>query len=367
MADVALLRANLNTSLYCWAGVNATDAMVIQNHLVGNDPAYWQPVNFINHVADVTGNGVVTNSDPLALRYRVLYPDNPAYVFPSGDWAFYANSSNFTNTGTATATLANPVVANQLSDISVRLFGDVNGSYVPCSSKRLLEPVLTDEVLYVQQGADFELPFRINTSVNLGAMTIYMAYDSDLVEITGVQSPLSDLYFSIDQNMLRIFWTNPAGTSFAANDQLFTLQMKTIAAVQADMPIFFMDSQTEFATPDALVVNAGLITYSIDNVSVGTPDELEEKIRLSAYPNPFTDVAAIVYELPFNADVTMSVINLQGVETARLINEYQMAGTYKVNADAVKENMKPGVYMIHLKLVAEGKNYSKHLRLVVIR
>ncbi len=367
VADIAALRTNVNSSLYCWAGVNATDAMVIQNHLVGNSPSYWQPVNFINHVADVTGNGTVTNSDPLALRYRVLYPENPAYVFPSGDWAFNANSTNFVNTGTTTAVLNAPVVANQLSDISVRLFGDVNGSYIPCSSKRLLEPVLTDDVMYVQQGDEFELPFRINTNANLGAMTIYMAYNPDLVEIIDIQSNLSDLYFSIDQSMLRIFWTNPAGNTFNANDQLFKLVMKTIATVQPDMTLFYLDSQTEFADPEAMLVNAGLITYGVDNVNVGLADQFEKQIMLNAYPNPFSDKTDIVYELPVDADVTMSLLNLQGVEIVRLVNEYQNTGAYKVSAAAVLHNMKPGVYMIQLQLQAAGKNYSKHLRVVVIR
>jgi len=367
VANIAALRTSVNTNLYCWSGVNATDAMVIQNHLVGNSPSFWTPANFINHVADVTGNGSVTNSDPLALRYRVLYPENPSYVFPSGDWAFNSNSTNFVNSGTATAILDAPVVANQLSDISVRLFGDVNGSYVPCSSKRLLEPVLTDDVIYVLQGAEFELPFRINTNASIGAMTIYLEYNPELVEILNIQSTLSDLYFSIDQNMLRIFWTNPVGNSFVANDQLFTLQMRTIATVQAEMPLFFMDSQTEFASTDALVVNAGLITFGVDNVNVGLPDQFEKQIKLSSHPNPFKDMTEVVYELPVDADVTMSVLNLQGVVVSELVNEHQIAGAYKVNTDAVMNNMKIGVYTIHMQLTSAGKNYSKYLKVVVIR
>jgi hypothetical protein len=368
IADVAAIRADVNTALYCWAGVNATDAMVIQNHLVGNSPAYWQPVNFINHVADVTGNGTVTNSDPLALRYRVLYPDVPAYYFPSGDWAFSYNNTNMVNTGVATAELIAPVVNNQLADIAVRLFGDVNGSYVPCAGKRSADPVLTDDVLYVQQGVEFELPFRINNDAVLGAMTIMLDYNSELIELISLQSEIDGVYFSIDQNKLRVFWTNTNGLTLQADDNLFTLLAKTIAPVEAGMPLFFTDSQTEFADPDAVVINnLGLTTFAVDNVFVGIGDQLEQQILLTAYPNPFREKIEISYEIPMNAKVNLSILNMQGVMINELVDQTQFAGKHTMGVSATADHLTPGVYVVRLQIHMNGKVIEKYHRIVSVR
>jgi len=78
------------------------------------------------------------------------------------------------------------------------------------------------------------------------------------------------------------------------------------------------------------------------------------KIEISNYPNPFNPTTVISYQLPEKIFVTLKVYDILGREVATLINEYQDAGSYKVEFSAEKYNLSSGIYFYTLKA---GKNY----------
>ena len=85
-------------------GLSATSVNAIKNKIAGNPPSYWEPDIFINEVADVDGDGVLTtdpNSPNPSTDYdsnwvtgRLLYPNDSDWYFKDSDdnlrdWVFF--------------------------------------------------------------------------------------------------------------------------------------------------------------------------------------------------------------------------------------------------------------------------------------
>ncbi|MGK9370184.1 T9SS type A sorting domain-containing protein, partial [Melioribacter sp. Ez-97] len=83
-------------------------------------------------------------------------------------------------------------------------------------------------------------------------------------------------------------------------------------------------------------------------------DEVEKGYEITNYPNPFNPTTVISYQLPEKNFVTLKVYDILGREIATLIDEYQNAGSYKVEFSADKYNLSSGIYFYTLKA---GKNY----------
>jgi len=80
----------------------------------------------------------------------------------------------------------------------------------------------------------------------------------------------------------------------------------------------------------------------------------------AAYPNPFNPVTTLSFALPIEAEVSLSIYNLQGREIVSLINGNMDAGYHSViwNAD----NHSSGVYFV--KMIAGEFINTQKLMLV---
>ena len=65
------------------------------------------------------------------------------------------------------------------------------------------------------------------------------------------------------------------------------------------------------------------------------------------YPNPFNPSTKIGFALPVNADVTLSIFNVLGMEVATLVSQHLPAGNYTVRMDAA--NLSSGLYFYTLR------------------
>ncbi|UCH14064.1 MAG: CotH kinase family protein [Bacteroidales bacterium] len=78
------------------------------------------------------------------------------------------------------------------------------------------------------------------------------------------------------------------------------------------------------------------------------------------YPNPFSGITSIRFEVPVNGNVKLSVYDLFGHEVASLINEYRCAGVYTAEFNAY--DLPGGIYIYTLQV---GKSVmSKKLMLL---
>lgn len=62
--------------------------------------------------------------------------------------------------------------------------------------------------------------------------------------------------------------------------------------------------------------------------------KLPQQYKLSNYPNPFSGVSTILYELPVDSKVSITVYDLKGSALVTLVNENKKAGSYNLNFNA---------------------------------
>lgn len=91
------------------------------------------------------------------------------------------------------------------------------------------------------------------------------------------------------------------------------------------------------------------ITRGVSNSSTDVQNEINtiSDFRLDQnYPNPFNPSTNITYAIPQGSYVTLKVFNILGKEIASLVNEYQNAGSYKVQFDG--KYLSGGIYFYQI-------------------
>ena len=79
------------------------------------------------------------------------------------------------------------------------------------------------------------------------------------------------------------------------------------------------------------------------------------------YPNPFNPSTQIKYDLPYDADVKITVYDMLGKELAVLVNEQKTAGNYEVNFDA--SQLSSGMYFYKF----EAGSYSETKKMLFVK
>ena len=80
------------------------------------------------------------------------------------------------------------------------------------------------------------------------------------------------------------------------------------------------------------------------------------------YPNPFNPTTVISYQLPIDSYVSLKVYDILGREVATIVNEYQLAGSYKTQFSASNLRLASGVYFY--RIVADDFVQSKKMLLL---
>ena len=110
--------------------------------------------------------------------------------------------------------------------------------------------------------------------------------------------------------------------------------------------------------------------------SVAPPDRTE---LLANYPNPFNPETWIPYHLAHDADVTLTIYDIEGAKVRQLDLGHQLAGYYTDRTkaaywdgrNAFGESVASGVYFYHLQVsssrfIGTG-NYSATRRMVIVK
>jgi hypothetical protein len=102
--------------------------------------------------------------------------------------------------------------------------------------------------------------------------------------------------------------------------------------------------------------NLGLEIISLTQNSIPADFNIQQ-----AYPNPFNPVTTLSFALPIEAEVSLSIYNLQGREVATLIDANMDAGYHSVvwNADSYSS----GMYFV--KMIAG--NYVSTQKLMLVK
>ncbi len=88
------------------------------------------------------------------------------------------------------------------------------------------------------------------------------------------------------------------------------------------------------------------------------------------YPNPFTERTHIFYELPEDASVQLSVINMLGQEVVKLVDRNQPAGAYTVDWDGTDGNhqkVSGGFYFYRIVVTTSRERMQFTRKMLLIR
>jgi hypothetical protein len=84
------------------------------------------------------------------------------------------------------------------------------------------------------------------------------------------------------------------------------------------------------------------------------------------FPNPFNPATTIHYQIPYQEQVILTVVNLLGQEIIILVDEWQNAGTYSVTWDGRASTRIPvpsGIYLYQI----EAGNFKEARKMIVIK
>jgi hypothetical protein len=158
-------------------------------------------------------------------------------------------------------------------------------------------------------------------------------------------------------------------------DEMLSLAFEGVRSLPNGVETFLFDEDTEttydlrsnhrlgFATRRLSEKHFKLITGAKSFVESQAPEvELYPKdfALLQNFPNPFNPATQIIYSLPQDSRVQVSVYNIRGEKVATLVNEDQEAGSHTIVWNAAQAGS--GIYFI--KLEAGGVSRMKKCLLV---
>jgi len=325
-----------------WGGVNATDALIVKKYAIG--------AVILNELrtkaADVNLSNTVNATDALTISKRTI---GVISSFPAGDWVFEKDSIKVQD-------------QNITHDFQGICVGDVNGSYLPLSgNKNQTISLVYDGKVNVTSLQDFDIPIRTTGNLTLGAVTLGLTYPQDLITIKSISSRAKGMIYNVDHGTVRIAWSDPVPFAFGKKDSILTLKCKVNTTSSAAIHLGVIPG-SEFADPNAHVINGVVISApSIELGSAtnnGDPLEIPKQFSLSQnYPNPFSKITAIEYELPEAGDVTLKIYNLLGVSISEIVNVHQPAGRYTVKYDG--SDLASGIYVYEIKITGINSNFTQ--------
>lgn len=174
---------------------------------------------------------------------------------------------------------------------------------------------------------------------------------------------LSSFNANVVENSVQINWTTATETNnlgFEIERKDNDANFKKIAFIKGTGT---STEEVNYSFTDKLV-KTGLVVYRLKQIdldgSVNYSDEIKVDVNIPLefsleqnYPNPFNPTTNIIYTIPQDGMVNLSIYNILGEKVATLINDLQVSGRYEINFDATRYSS--GVYFYRLE---SGNNIS---------
>ncbi|MBN3035381.1 MAG: carboxypeptidase regulatory-like domain-containing protein, partial [Bacteroidales bacterium] len=352
-----------------WGGGNSTDALAIQRTAIApvSPFPWWIPDLFIDNVGDVNESGNLSSLDALLVKQRTVHLISS---FPAGEWAFWKddgdniNGVNFINTSPYVAYMPYTHSSPVTLDIRAMCYGDVNGSYLPPSTKSMLA-VEGEGIMEVFGNKEFTLPVQImgTSDPEIGAMSVFLNYDDLKVRVKALNSEIPGLIHNIENGWINVAWSDLQPLNLSSNRTIFTLVLEALTPITDAEQLFMLSGETQFADMNCNVLHD--VFLNIDRVKaelkVSGPDA---EYSLNCYPNPVKEMLNIAYTLPESGNVRISVVNSLGVHVNDLVNEAQEAGQYLMQFDPGHLGLGTGVYYCRMMVDGESSSFNEIVRFI---
>ncbi|GAB4286996.1 MAG: hypothetical protein Kow0098_02900 [Ignavibacteriaceae bacterium] len=326
------------------------------------------------------GNFISPNTSIMDSPFDILFRASDALVSASSsnDITIYDLNGNYTG-DFAFVSFPEQVYEAANGNILVAGFSSPSGLYVFDASGNQLNyfstitglrgayPLGNGNYLVTNGSGVYELDAvtgtLIDTEISGISARFIEPYDPDIVPVE-----LTSFTASISGSTVELNWS----TATELNNLGFEIQRKEsgINGVKSDWEkIGFVTGSGTTTEPknysftDHLsLTDTRTLYYRLKQIDFDGSFEYSETVHVTAeipevyslsqnFPNPFNPVTTIMFSLPSDANVNLSVFNLIGEKVAEIINSDLPAGSHKINFDA--SDLTSGVYLYRLNASAE--------------
>jgi hypothetical protein len=330
-----------------WGGVNAADALEAARYY--NNLTTLDTLQIL--AGDVTGNGMVNNSDALDIVQRFV---NLISSFSIPDWMFYP--------GTSSVTITNANITNNIKALAA---GDINESFTPgVTPKTSALSLSQNSEMNIKNGASFEVPISIANNIQVGALSLKLSYPQNMVNYNGI-SVNGNLMTNEKDGIITIGWADLTGgqspMNLKAGSVIATLKF-TAKEGFTNGSKFGFDLLPGSEIVDARGNAVASSEIQAPEVSMSVPSEFSVKQN---YPNPFNPSTTIDFSIPEAGNVTLTIYNVTGQVVTRLVNGVQNAGAHHVVWNA--SNLSSGVYFYRIDFDGQNRKFSDIKSMVLLK
>jgi len=316
-----------------WQGVNATDALKVERHVVGMEPL-TEPVRI--QAADVNSSGTINSADALKIKRRVVGLDA---TFTKGDWTF-AKPEIGSNTVIVNG-------ANVVQDFYGLCVGDVNGSNIPGQGLKSADTYgleYSGEIAAVP-GSIIKLPVRIDRATDIAAITLKLQLPLGLFNVMGIDIVNDTTIFNQIDDVLNIAWTQINGINLQAGDTLLILNLfvNETSSATSVLPLKLMDwCEIADLTGNPIKDMTFIVPSFIQTVSINEMPFSD----LCIYPNPATHKITISDNRFLSGETTVSIISSRGQQMIQ--GRFQNQKQYEMNVSTLAK----GIYLVIIQTIA---------------
>ncbi|MCE1201939.1 MAG: T9SS type A sorting domain-containing protein, partial [Bacteroidia bacterium] len=382
-----------------WAGVSGLDGLIV-SFMATEQPLsqafpWIQPVHNVPYTpfavttADVNNTSTITANDALTILYRSV--QGSAFgTFPGNRHNFILSASRLTNPSVmrypqAPELMFEPfgmyqaaqpasqvyyevdpgamTAGNNYMNIYLTAAGDMNASYLPGNNLKTTASLLYEGTMQKKAGDAFDLPVFLTSEVLLGAATIGLRYDSEMLEVKQVRGATVQ-HIDDKEGVVRTAWYDTRGMMFDPSMPVLNLSVVLRREPGVGSRYLELLPETEFADVDARVIDKlQLRTLSLTGQDNATG---EVAINHQVVPNPFTDQARLSFSLPEQGRVTVMIYNQFGQLVKQLAEQQFRAGQHSINIHK-KDLIHSGTYYYQLHHDTGSKSTVVSGKLIMIR
>jgi len=87
------------------------------------------------------------------------------------------------------------------------------------------------------------------------------------------------------------------------------------------------------------------------------------------FPNPFNPSTKINFDIPYNSNVTLQIMDISGKEIGTIVKGFYNAGSYNVtfSANEIGSNLASGIYFYKVTAQSEKGNFVSTKKMTLIK
>jgi hypothetical protein len=312
----------------------------------------------------------ITTVDADAIRFAAKYGWGPVSkpYFDIPKWVF---------SGLNAGTRIDSIVltrGNVTRDVRGLCAGDVNGSYLPPNGYKMAEPTLE----LVNRGTlpitgEITFPVRAQSDMEIGAITLMLDFDPELIEITGVSMPENggvEPWFEVQSsrfkvgettnlepgtlNILQIGWASLNPINVSRDEILLLIHARPSSLVPRPSSLvlrFTLNANplSELADGNGNVLYDARLSVADAGGKVQGSRFKVEAARVVVYPNPAKDVLNVEFVSgDDNNAVTLQLVTIQGILISTKIAPDIKPGFNKTTLDL--RDLPNGAYILKVAI-----------------